>query len=102
MGAGVKWSATAWIHTLPFRTETAPLTPPGQAEPCVDRSASCRAWVRRGECTKNSVYMVGEGGVGGNCRKACGVCCPPGDLLCERSLKAGSIWMKRVDTSKKG
>jgi len=41
----------------------------GSAGPnCVDKQTSCQAWADRGECSKNSRYMIP------NCPKACGLC----------------------------
>ncbi|PRW20961.1 OS-9 isoform X3 isoform B [Chlorella sorokiniana] len=42
---------------------------------CLDRHPQCKAWVNKGECESNRVYMLGsEGQEDGWCRAACGAC----------------------------
>lgn len=64
---GEKWSATKWIHVLSFEARTA-------QSGCQDLHPNCLEWAAMGECAKNPVYMVGDNGNGGNCRKACKKC----------------------------
>jgi len=75
---GVKWSATAWIHTQPFRPGMLekPAHPPQAMHQCVDEDASCAAWAKAGECRANPGYMVGTPSKPGACRPSCGLCEP--------------------------
>uniref|UniRef100_A0A7S1X534 procollagen-proline 4-dioxygenase n=1 Tax=Tetraselmis chuii TaxID=63592 RepID=A0A7S1X534_9CHLO len=81
--AGTKWSATAWIHTEPFRPEDLlhPAHLPQRMWQCENVNESCEAWARAGECEKNPVYMVGSPSKPGECRPACNLCrpCPDGE-----------------------
>lgn len=47
---------------------------------CLDRHPQCELWAAKGECTVNTIYMVGNGSPSdtGWCRRACGKCSPPG------------------------
>ena len=77
--AGVKWTATIWVHTLPFRLESFGEARPAEAgDPgaCVDASALCGEWAATGECENNAPYMTGDAGALGACRLACGTCTP--------------------------
>ncbi|KAK9814785.1 hypothetical protein WJX72_011443 [[Myrmecia] bisecta] len=81
--AGEKWSATKWIHTRPYGGTAAHVEQPTD---CMDLLAECGGWAKQGECERNAVYMIGDVGFVGQCRKSCEVCidCPPGDVLCGR------------------
>eukprot|EP00873_Tetraselmis_striata_P014068 jgi/Tetstr1/434332/TSEL_023438.t1 len=74
--AGTKWSATAWIHTEPFRPEglLQPAQLPQRIWECKDANPSCESWAERGECEKNPAFMVGSPSKPGDCRPACGLC----------------------------
>lgn len=66
--AGEKWSATKWIHVLPFT-----MGKKFQQEKwdnCADKDADCADWAADGECEKNAGYMQRM------CRKSCGSCKP--------------------------
>lgn len=63
---GEKWSATKWIHVLPFSKESKKRD--GKEDGCVDSDPQCSAWAARGECDRNPSYMKV------NCKKACNVC----------------------------
>lgn len=66
--AGVKWTATKWIHAKPFRPGEMRMVMAGggkrnRLQPylrdpghCSDDSPSCPEWAKRGDCEK-----VGEG-----------------------------------------
>ncbi|XAR51792.1 Procollagen-proline dioxygenase [Bertholletia excelsa] len=62
---GEKWSATKWIHVRSFEEANGD---------CVDESENCAMWAAAGECEKNPLYMVGDEGTWGFCRKSCKVC----------------------------
>jgi prolyl 4-hydroxylase len=62
---GEKWSATKWIHVRSFERTTSD---------CLDDNPNCPVWALKGECEKNSLYMVGSKDSVGNCRKSCKVC----------------------------
>ncbi|KAG2446166.1 hypothetical protein HXX76_000761 [Chlamydomonas incerta] len=89
---GVKWTATVWVHTKPFRpeewddvaktfTRNDVEEDPGE---CTDRHKECPKWKAAGECEKNFGYMQGDANQVGSCRLSCGVCedCEPGDRDC--------------------
>ncbi|KAL4422743.1 hypothetical protein ABPG75_008940 [Micractinium tetrahymenae] len=82
---GTKFSATSWIHVAPFGTVTAQQSQPGFGA-CRDNNDECPQWAAAGECTRNPVFMRGQGIVRGHCRLSCKVCrvCAAGDVLCER------------------
>ncbi|XP_024538179.1 probable prolyl 4-hydroxylase 6 isoform X2 [Selaginella moellendorffii] len=63
---GEKWSATKWIHVLPFGKP--------KKEGCADENEKCGEWAAYGECDKNPSYMVGTQEWPGACRKSCKVC----------------------------
>ena len=67
---GTKWSATKWMHVLPFTAE-AP-----RRKGCQDYHQMCSSWAKSGECTKNGAYMTGSDGSQGECRKSCKTCTP--------------------------
>lgn len=50
--AGVKWTATKWIHAAPFRPEwlssPKPLAEAQRPEECADTNAHCQGWARTG------------------------------------------------------
>jgi len=56
--AGVKWTATVWVHAEPYRWRKPPeaSAPPG----CEDAHDQCRGWANTGECDKNPGFMLGE------------------------------------------
>ncbi|KAK4487533.1 hypothetical protein RD792_005820 [Penstemon davidsonii] len=66
---GEKWSATKWIHVRSFDKPSR-----SSNDDCVDENPNCPAWALRGECEKNSKYMVGSDSEPGYCRKSCKVC----------------------------
>lgn len=99
---GEKWTAVKWIHAKPFGSgyPERPLATSGdslaraerlleqkmqrkevQRPACIDKNEGCRGWADGGECTKNAEYMKDT------CKLSCGVCCPAGDVLCERRRK---------------
>ncbi|XP_022879587.1 probable prolyl 4-hydroxylase 7 [Olea europaea var. sylvestris] len=67
---GEKWSATKWIHVRSFDI----LHENSVSGDCVDSNPNCPAWALKGECEKNSLYMVGSEDYMGHCRKSCKVC----------------------------
>ncbi|XP_028778662.1 probable prolyl 4-hydroxylase 7 [Neltuma alba] len=68
---GEKWSATKWIHVADYNK---PIIKPSDSGKCVDENENCADWAKRGECEKNSLYMVGNDAARGYCRKSCNVC----------------------------
>lgn len=64
---GEKWSATKWIHVLPFSHGKQ-----DKDDGCDDLDLHCDAWALRGECDKNPSFMKL------NCKRACGVCSDEG------------------------
>ena len=48
---------------------------------CADDDERCARWAKEGECEGNPMFMHER------CKKACGVCCLDGDVLCERRQK---------------
>lgn len=109
---GIKWSATKWLHTKPFITtgvydqpvennagnglridadpHTTGLATLPLAGACQDEDQRCGSWAAKGECEKNPKYMLGTDISRGKCLKSCGMCCQPGDVLCERRV-AGQL-----------
>ena len=75
---GTKWTATKWIHPMPYSYSYDPLAMAGT---CRDMSTGCSARARAGECDVEGSGMVGPGGL---CRRACKDCkdCKPGDKAC--------------------
>ncbi|KAK2358158.1 Oxoglutarate/iron-dependent oxygenase [Trifolium repens] len=65
---GEKWSATKWIHVDSFDKKV------GDGGGCSDQHDSCERWATLGECTNNSVYMVGSSDLPGYCRKSFNAC----------------------------
>lgn len=85
---GTKWTATVWVHTKPWRTESfydaSPEESPADPGICEDNHEKCGTWAAENECNLNPIYMVGEGSTLGHCRKSCLVCevCSKGDKEC--------------------
>ncbi|GFR41348.1 hypothetical protein Agub_g1961 [Astrephomene gubernaculifera] len=89
---GVKWTATVWVHTQPFRPEEwDPVRGTftrrdAEEDPglCTDRHPECARWREAGECDRNAAYMRGDASQVGSCRKTCGECevCDPRDRAC--------------------
>ena len=75
---GQKWTATVWVHSMPFRPETFRKPSPGDtyADPglCKDSSTECAKWSKSGECEKNPTFMTGGAASVGACRRSCGAC----------------------------
>lgn len=101
--SGVKWTATKWIHTLPFRPH---LLGKEQAEAivypeeCKDAQADCKAWADAGECENNEQFMRGDAFTLGNCRASCGDCevCADNDIACKsrNRERAGYLSMEDI------
>ena len=108
--SGVKWTAVKWLHTEPVVNPN--LYDDDQDDDsggvngslkrlgglqriekntggstCLDSSEACKVWASRGECVKNPEYMLGGIASMGMCREACGACCPPQDVLCDRKVE---------------
>jgi len=83
---GVKWTATKWIHTAPFRPESLgeELVLPRFPDECANYDEECDAWSEAGECKNNPKFMLGDAFSVGSCRLACGECevCRKGDDTC--------------------
>ncbi|GMH44285.1 hypothetical protein BSKO_12219 [Bryopsis sp. KO-2023] len=92
---GIKWTATVWSHTIPWRlhyfhipTEDEMEEDPGV---CEDLHEKCQIWANTNECESNAEYMVGDGGDNkGHCRKSCKACevCSPEDRECYKKNRA--------------
>ncbi|PSC73401.1 putative trehalase [Micractinium conductrix] len=99
---GTKWTAVKWIHAKQFGGPypARPLATSGESlaraqrlleekqarkeiprPACLDSNEGCREWADNGECSANPKFMTKA------CRLSCGVCCPEGDVLCERRRK---------------
>ncbi|GMH38511.1 hypothetical protein BSKO_06395 [Bryopsis sp. KO-2023] len=97
----VKYTATAWIHTEPFRPSDFPFNgdlEERDAGDCEDFVQDCGAFKEQGECENNILYMQGDliaDGEMGVCRKTCGTCesCGPNDRNCyfRNRQKAGYL-----------
>lgn len=89
---GVKYSLAKWIRTKPMRLQDAVDADIDAAEklagegPCRDRRVECPEWASRGECTRNSGYMVGDFNNPGACLWACERC----DLVAPPSTRGGA------------
>ncbi|PRW56157.1 Prolyl 4-hydroxylase subunit alpha-1 [Chlorella sorokiniana] len=101
---GVKWTATKWIHTLPFRPNLMGKEPAEQIvypEECKDARPECADWAAAGECEKNKAYMRGDMSTLGACRAACGDCeiCAKADRDCmsRNRVRAGYLSMEELD-----
>ncbi|KAK3250164.1 hypothetical protein CYMTET_40448 [Cymbomonas tetramitiformis] len=71
---GVKWTATKWLHALPYDQGTrAQRLRPGE---CKDLNDMCPAWAKQGECEKNPTFMRGttRNGLDGQCSMSCNAC----------------------------
>lgn len=83
---GVKWTATKWIHTAPFRPESlgGELVVPRFPDECMNYDNDCVSWAKEGECEANPKFMLGDSFSLGSCRLACGQCeeCRKGDVAC--------------------
>jgi prolyl 4-hydroxylase len=103
--SGIKWTATFWIHSAPFRPEqlnkpisfTANLKP----EECKDVEKLCPSWAAEGECKQNSAYMIGDDFSIGACRVSCNACedCAPDDRECRsrNRVKSGYLSLDELD-----
>ncbi|RWW02480.1 hypothetical protein GW17_00034436 [Ensete ventricosum] len=69
---GEKWSAPKWIHVRSFDSPQRRTSTSGGD--CSDASEFCAQWAAAGECHKNPLYMIGNNGTTGNCRRSCNVC----------------------------
>lgn len=65
---GEKWSAPKWIRVGHFTYGDEKETE------CVDRHEACPTWAAQGECEKNPKFMMGGGGMKGQCRRSCKRC----------------------------
>lgn len=90
---GTKWSATKWIHISKFANAESYKTHSNNdgvsgsnVRPCRDKDANCPMWAKAGHCKTRFAHMIGTQDAVGRCRKSCGMCCPPGDVLCERRV----------------
>lgn len=63
---GEKWSATKWIHILPFQRGTK--YQKAKWGDCIDVNDECKEWGNMGECENNPNYMRIY------CKKTCGFC----------------------------
>lgn len=67
--AGVKWTATKWIH------ETEYDNPAFKVATCEDDPKTgkkqCSSWAAGGECGKNPSFMIGSGISPGSCIASC-------------------------------
>ncbi|KAL4457504.1 hypothetical protein ABPG75_012369 [Micractinium tetrahymenae] len=101
---GVKWTATKWIHTEPFRPALLGKEAPDEVvfpEDCKDSMPECKDWAQAGECDKNPQFMRGSSSSLGTCRAACGDCevCEAGDKVCKsrNRLRAGYLSMEDLE-----
>ncbi|KAL4440709.1 hypothetical protein ABPG77_000418 [Micractinium sp. CCAP 211/92] len=101
---GVKWTATKWIHTEPFRPALIGKEGPEEIvypEECKDAMPECKEWADAGECDKNSQFMRGDSFSLGTCRASCGDCevCAAGDKACmsRNRLRAGYLSMEDLE-----
>ena len=65
---GTKWTATKWIHEMPFHN---PKYMPPQCADATDTAAQCPGWAAAGECDANPEFMVGKGVAVGSCVASC-------------------------------
>ena len=100
---GVKWTATIWIHTAPFRLQSLgkDLNLPRYPDECKDYNDMCPRWAGDGECQNNPDFMVGDVQFVGTCRLSCGVCqaCKQGDVKCTNNnrIRAGYLSLDDYD-----
>eukprot|EP00195_Chlamydomonas_chlamydogama_P013578 CAMPEP_0202891606 /NCGR_PEP_ID=MMETSP1392-20130828/1619_1 /ASSEMBLY_ACC=CAM_ASM_000868 /TAXON_ID=225041 /ORGANISM="Chlamydomonas chlamydogama, Strain SAG 11-48b" /LENGTH=352 /DNA_ID=CAMNT_0049575405 /DNA_START=201 /DNA_END=1259 /DNA_ORIENTATION=+ len=89
---GVKWTATVWVHSMPFRPDTFRRVADDFHDPgiCKDHHVQCKQWADSGECKRNPNFMIGGNGAGGTCAKMCGSCedCAEGDRACYNRNRA--------------
>ncbi|XP_047321052.1 probable prolyl 4-hydroxylase 6 [Impatiens glandulifera] len=64
---GEKWSATKWIHARSYNKKK-------NDDDCEDKNSNCPSLAAKGECIRDSVFMVGSQHKPGICRKSCRVC----------------------------
>ncbi|PSC72823.1 Prolyl 4-hydroxylase subunit alpha-1 [Micractinium conductrix] len=101
---GIKWTATKWIHTEPFRPNLLGQEDADEIifpEDCRDSQAECKSWADAGECEKNKQYMRGDAFQLGNCRASCGDCevCKEGDRACKsrNRVRAGYLSLDELE-----
>ncbi|RRT61315.1 hypothetical protein B296_00029542 [Ensete ventricosum] len=70
---GEKWSAPKWIHVRSFDNPQRRRRTSTSGGDCSDASEFCAQWAAAGECHKNPLYMIGNNGTTGNCRRSCNV-----------------------------
>lgn len=102
--SGIKWTATKWIHTDPFRPESIYNNAPDVVvypQDCKDTAPECEGWAKAGECEKNQQFMRGDSSSLGTCRRSCGDCedCKQGDRACmsRNRVRAGYLSMDDLD-----
>ncbi|KAG7669310.1 hypothetical protein Ndes2526B_g05614 [Nannochloris sp. 'desiccata'] len=103
--SGIKWTATFWIHSAPFRPEQ--LEEPVQVdeklkpEECKDTEPECPRWAAAGECQKNKPFMIGDDFSVGACRVSCKMCedCATDDRACKSRNRviAGYLSLDELD-----
>ncbi|GAX75294.1 hypothetical protein CEUSTIGMA_g2739.t1 [Chlamydomonas eustigma] len=87
---GVKWTATVWVHSMPYRPTTfmAPTAAELKAQPhpgvCKDLNVECSSWALSGECEKNAGFMQENCGL--SC-KSCEPCEGAGNPCYDRNRK---------------
>lgn len=98
---GVKWTATKWIHTSPFRPESLgqQLVLPRFPDECINYDDRCDEWMDAGECKRNPKYMIGDTFSIGACRLACGECeiCSKDDVACTTRNRKKAGFLPLVD-----
>lgn len=101
---GVKWTATKWIHTEPFRPALLGKEAADEVvypEDCKDAMPECKEWAESGECDKNEQFMRGDSFSLGTCRASCGDCevCGDGDIACKsrNRMRAGYLSMEELE-----
>ncbi|GFR42774.1 hypothetical protein Agub_g3735 [Astrephomene gubernaculifera] len=102
---GVKWTATSWVHTMPYNYEDyLKQGNPGkggrgsggdeerEGEPgaCEDFHSQCSTWASSGECSKNPTYM------NANCGRACRRCEP-----CDADQLSGTERLACINRNRK-
>ena len=98
---GVKWTATKWIHTAPFRPELLgqELVLPRFPDQCENYDEQCDEWSDAGECKNNPMFMIGDSFTLGSCRLACGECevCRKGDDACMSRNREKAGFLPMID-----